>query len=301
MEQSEPEELEDPGGLEQESEGLDAADVDEDEVPEPPKNPVTKLGDIWTLGDHRLICGDSTSAEVVGSLMNGREAAMVFTDPPYGVAYRDTGSGAWDAKKLAKKKAGTLKPRFDAIANDDLNETELFEFLRGYMSVQILAKKSAQYVCHASLRSHVFREALIETGYIIRAHIIWAKSRPGFNFANYKWKHEPIFYAAPANGSCNWYGDNTQNTLWEVASDSGATYQHPTQKPVGLPAIAIRNSSRSGEIVYDPFLGSGTTLMAAAQMDRAGYGIELAPGYCDVIVERWEQLTGGKATRGAVD
>lgn len=270
---------------------------DPDEVPPAPVVPVSRAGDLWVMGAHRLLCGDSTKPEDVARLMGGAKADMVFTDPPYGVAYRDTGAGTWNAEKLAKKKAGTLKPRFDAIEGDDQNEQELFDFLVAYLRVQVshLADGAAQYVCHASLRAHVFREALLATGYAPRAELIWAKSRPGFNFANYKHQHEPIYYAAPVKGPCNFYGDQTQTTLWTVASESGSTYQHPTQKPAGLAQRAIENSARHGECVYDPFLGSGTTIIAAEMTGRACYALEIAPQYVDVSVLRWQLFTGRDA------
>lgn len=258
-----------------------------DAAPDLPSVPVSRLGDRWLLGNHWLICGDSTQAGLFD-----QEAAMTFTDPPYGVAYRDTGAGAWDEKKLAKKVAGTLKPRFNAIKNDELNEEELYQFLIAYMRAQPLKKNAAQYVCHASLRAHVFREALLETGYLIRAELIWAKSRPGFNFAHYKHKHEPIYYAVPSKGKVAWYGDNTQTTLWEVASESGAVYKHPTQKPVELAIRAIRNSSQEGEAVYEPFAGSGSTIIACEMAARRCLAIELEPTYVDVCVVRWQEFTG---------
>lgn len=275
---------------------------DPDEAPEPKKDPAVRKGDLWLLGKHRILCGSSTIADDVARLAGDDRASMVFTDPPYGVAYRDTGAGAWNAEKLAKKKAGTLKPRFAAIENDDLDEAELLTFLVDYMKVQPLAKGAAQYVCHASLRAHVFREALVQTGYAIRAELIWAKSRPGFNFAHYKHKHEPIYYAVPIKGGkVGWYGDMTQTTLWEVASESGQTYEHPTQKPVGLPLIAIKNSSRAGQFVYEPFSGSGSTLIACEMMGRRCLAVELDPAYVQVAIERWEKLAGKKATLDGTD
>jgi DNA modification methylase len=275
--------------------GIEGA-TDPDAVPEPPKNPVVRLGDFWKLGNHLLLCGDSTNREHVQMVAGGHKAAMVFTDPPYGVAYRDTGTGAWDEEKKARKRAGLLKPRFEAIANDELTEEELYRFLVAYMTIQPLRKDAAQYVCHASLRAHVFREALLETGMTLRSQIIWAKSRPGFNFAQYKWKHEPIYYAVPESGTVAWYGDNTQTTLWEIASESGAVYEHPTQKPVGLAGKAISNSLRSGESIYEPFSGSGSTLIACEMTGRKAWAIEIDPAYVEVAIKRWQDFTGERAT-----
>lgn len=270
--------------------------VDPNETPPAPANPVTRSGDVWIMGGHRLLCGISTDEKHVALAMDGKLAHMVFTDPPYGVAYRDTGSGAWDEKKLARKRAGTLKPRFAAIENDDLSEDQLFEFLSAYMKAQRLAKGAAQYVCHASLRAHVFRQAIVANGYEIRAECIWAKSRPGFNFAHYKHKHEPIYYAVPVKGAASWYGDMTQTTLWEVPSESGAVYNHPTQKPVGLPTIAINNSTKSGQIVYEPFSGSFTTGIACEMTGRRCFAIEIDPVYVDVGVLRWQKFSSREAT-----
>lgn len=266
----------------------------QDEVPEPPVVAVTEAGDLWVLGRHRILSGNATTPQHLSRLFGAEIAAMVFTDPPYGVAYRDTGAGAWNEEKLAKKKAGTLHPRFDAIANDDLSEEDLFAFLVSYMTTQaqFIGERAAQYVCHASLRAHVFREALIATGYVPRAEIIWAKSRPGFNFANYKHKHEPIYYAAPDGKAVDWYGDATQTTLWEIGSESGAVYEHPTQKPVGLAFKAISNSSQSGDVVYEPFSGSFSTGIACEQLGRRCFALEIDPRYVDVAAERWGKFTG---------
>lgn len=272
-----------------------------DAAPDLPKVAIIKPGEIWTLGRHRLMCGDATKPADVARIAGGDLAAMVFTDPPYGVAYRDTGSGAWNAKKLAKKKAGTLKPRFNAIEDDELDENELLEFLVSYMRLQPLSKSAAQYVCHANLRSHVFREALLATSSVIRGVCIWNKTRPGFNFANYKWKHEPIFYAVPHKGKVAWYGDKTQTTIWDVPSESGAAYKHPTQKPVGLAAIAIKNSSKAGDYVYEPFAGSGSTLIACEMSARSCLAIELSPAYVEVVIQRWQMFTGLVAKLGDRD
>lgn len=269
--------------------------TDPDDAPPAPEAAVTVMGDLWILGRHRLICGDAMMLGEVERLTAGCPADMVFTDPPYGVAYRDTGAGAWNKKKLAKKKAGTLKPRFNAIANDDLDEKQLYDFLACYMAIQPLRSDAAQYVCHASLRAHIFREALLDTGYEIRAEIIWAKSRPGFNFAHYKHQHEPIYYAVPVGGGPQWYGDRTQTTLWNVASESGAVYKHPTQKPVDLARRAIENSSALGGLVFEPFCGSGSTVIAAEMGGRATRAMEIDPHYVDVAVERWQKFTGKEA------
>lgn len=267
-----------------------------DAAPDLPKTPLIKAGDVWTLGRHRLMCGDATKPADVARLAGNDTAAMVFTDPPYGVAYRDTGNGS--ARKVGR---WGNKPRFEAIENDDLDEKQLLEFLIAYMRLQPLKKDAAQYICHANLRQHVFREAILANQKAIRSVCIWNKSRPGFNFANYKWKHEPIFYAVPEKGKVAWYGDKSQTTVWDVPSESGSSYKHPTQKPVGLAAIAIKNSTKAGDFVYEPFCGSGSTLIACEMNARSCIAMELSPAYCQVIIERWQTFTGLVARLGDRD
>jgi DNA modification methylase len=270
---------------------------DPDEVPEPPVDPITKPGDLWLLGEHRVLCGDSTNLGDVERLMGGQRAAMLFTDPPYGVAYHDTGEGAWGAEKLARKKAGLVKPRFDAIESDDLSGENLRAFWRDFLVNAKVAMdaKAPVYCCFASLRAPDVFGAYADAGYEARAELIWLKSRPGFNFAHYKHQHEPILYGAPIGGSLNWYGDATQVSVLNVKSEIGRDYEHPTQKPSELAGICIRNSSRRGDIVLDLFGGSGSTLIAAERLSRKAYLMEIESKYVDVIVARWEKLTGRKA------
>lgn len=270
-----------------------------DAAPDLPAKPVVRAGDLWTLGRHVLLCGDATRPTDVARVAGDKRCQMTFTDPPYGVAYRDTGDRG---PKGGKRHRWGNKPRFEAIENDDLDEKQLLEFLIAYMRLQPLTKTAAQYVCHANLRQHVFREAIMAGGHAaIRSVCIWNKSRPGFNFANYKWKHEPVFYVAPAKGKVGWYGDKSQTTVWDVGSESGSAYKHPTQKPVGLSAIAIKNSSKPGDYVYEPFAGSGSTLIACEMAARSCMAIELSPAYCQVIIERWQNFTGLVAKLGGTD
>jgi DNA modification methylase len=269
------------------------------EAPEPPADPVTQLGDIWTLGQHRIMCGDSTNAAHVAALMAGEKATLLFSDPPYGVAYRATGAGAWNAKKLAKKKAGTLKPRFAAIENDEMTGQELSDFWTRWLQVASahLVERCAIYCCYASLRAAEVFDAFVRAGFYPRAELIWIKSRPAFNFAHYKHQHEPVLYAAREGGAAPWYGDMTQTTLMQVASESGAVYEHPTQKPVGLLDRPLRNSSLAGEIVFEPFSGSGTAIIGCEKWGRRCFAMELSPAYVDVAVQRWERVTGKRAER----
>jgi DNA modification methylase len=265
------------------------APVQEDDAPDPPEEPDSERGVVYELGPHRLLCGDATDPGDLAELMGGEQAALVFTDPPYGVSYEDTGPGAWDEAKLALKEAGLLEPRFDPIAGDELRGEDLFKFLVSAFSAwrEACDPSAAWYVWHASRTQILFERALNEVGYVVRAQVVWAKSRPAFNFGQYKYQHEPCFYAFRDGHVPAWHGDLTQTTLWQVPSESGAVYRHPTQKPVGLGAVGIRNSSRRGEVVLDPFAGSGSTLMAADQLDRRAFLMEIDPRYCDVIRERW--------------
>jgi DNA modification methylase len=267
--------------------GFDAKDIDallapdevtEDEVPEPPAEAITKPGDIWLLGEHRLLCGDSTKAEDVGRLMAGTKADMLLSDPPYGVSY--TG-----------KTKDALK-----VENDDLDEDALTKLVCD-------AFDNAEFNC----RSGAYWYATVPPGPlhilfaddwkrrgILRQIMVWAKDSMVMGHSEYHYQHEPILYGwIPGDRHKN--SDRTRTTLWQYDRPK-ANREHPTMKPLALWAQAVQDGSRSGEVVYDPFLGSGTTLIAAEQLDRKCYGMEISPAYCDVIVKRWETLTGKKAT-----
>lgn len=257
--------------------------------PDDTQPPESKLGEVYELGQHRLMCGDSTSLEDVARLMAGARAHALFTDPPYGVAYRDTGAGAWDERKKALKRAGLLKPRFDAIAGDELTGDALSQFLVAAFAAGAVSCEptAAWYVWHASRTQREYESALNAVGYEVRSQIIWHKSRPAFNFSQYKYKHEPGFYAFRTGQMPAWYGDRSQTTVWDVASESGAVYEHPTQKPSALARIALLNSTRPEEIVLDLFGGSGSTLIGAEQVGRNAFVMEIDPRYCDVIRRRF--------------
>jgi len=263
-------------------------------TPDPPEEIESKRGEIYELGPHRLMCGDATDPGDLAELMDGEMASLVFTDPPYGISYEATVRKARDGEELALKKAGLLEPRFSPIASDDLRGEDLFNFLvAAFRALREVSDPSAAwYVWHASRTQILFERALNEVGYAVRAQIVWAKTRAALNFGHYNFKHEPCFYAFREGCSTAWYGDLKQTTLWQVPSKSGAVYQHPTQKPVGLAGIGIRNSSRRGGVVLDPFAGSGSTLIAADQLGRRAFLVELEPRYCDVIRRRWEGAHG---------
>ena len=251
--------------------------VDEDEVPEPPIEPKTKLGDLYHLGRHRLLCGDSTDEATVARLMDGAKADMVFTDPPYGVAY--TGG-------LQFKDGNVEKNNREMIKNDDIDIYEdVFKMLSKFSN-------GPCYVWFAGTKASSLYVAAEEYG-DIHALIIWVKNGGyGALNANYKQKHEPCIYWKPKGKTLNFIGSTTETTIWEINKD-GRNDLHPTQKPIALPSKAIQN--HNGKTVLDLFGGSGSTLIAAEQTNRTCYMMELDPKYCDVIVQRWENLTGEKA------
>jgi len=248
-------------------------DIEEDDFDTtPPKKAESKLGEVYILGNHRLMCGDSTKKEDVEKLMDGDKADMVFTDPPYNVDYE----GMQNSKQ------------WDKIANDAMPKEEFEEMLyMAFSNINLVSKGGAAlYICHAD-KSHVeFRKAFEKAGYGWRATIIWSKNSPAFNFAQYKYKHEPIFYCFKEGETVAWYGDRTQHTIWEVDKERG---DHPTIKPVTLISKAIKNSSKTDDIVLDLFGGSGSTLIAAEQTNRVCYMMELDPKYCDVIRNRYNK------------
>jgi DNA modification methylase len=255
-----------------------APEVTEDEVPEAPADPITQPGDLWLLGKHRLLCGDSTKAEDVERLMDGETANLMVTDPPYGVDYA---GGQVNATKRERLK------------NDD--DTEVFG--KALCLALTAVPTGSWYVWHAGKYAEPVYAAIRDCGYEVRALIVWNKLKAhyGAPSAHYCQKHEPCLYAV--NGSAGFIGASNEVTVWDIDQPSRNEY-HPTQKPMECMARAIRN--HDAPLVYDPFLGSGTTLIAAEQLGRTCYGMEISPAYCDVIVKRWETLTGQKATREVV-
>lgn len=251
--------------------------TDPDVVPEPPAEPVTKLGDLWILGDHRVLCGDSTKAVSVARLMGASLAGCVFTDPPYGVAYD----------------GGTLV-REELVGDEDVG---LYEPACA-MAASYSDPDAALYLWHAGVKgiAAAAAAAAIAAGYEIRCEIVWNKNQAQYGAlsAQYKQKHEPCYYAHKKGKAPRWYGPTNEITVWDVDRSSRNEY-HPTQKPVALAVRAFRNSTAPGDVVLDLFLGSGSTLIAAEQLGRRCFGLEIEPKYVDVIVARWEAFTGRKA------
>jgi DNA modification methylase len=256
--------------------------TDPDEVPEPPVDPVTVLGDVWVLGNHRLMCGDSTSIDAVEKLMAGEKADMVFTDPPYGVAYE----GGHNTKKRTQ------------IKNDALEGENLTGLFYGALSVAhiVTHDHAAFYVWYASGKSVETFAALSDLPLKLRAIIQWYKVRSGLGafMSQYIPNCEPCIYAYKDGSSPQWFGPTDEKTVWELKKEQRNDF-HPTQKPIELPERAINNSSKKDQIILDLFGGSGSTLIACEKTSRHCRMMELDPAYCDVIVTRWQDFTGKKA------
>ena len=264
--------------VEEPPEGL----TDEDQVPEIPETPVTVEGDVWILGNHRLMCGDSTSIDAVDKLMDGQKADMVFTDPPYGVSYE----------------GGHNKKRRAGIIADTLEGENLTGLFYGALTSAIASSKdgAAFYVWYAGGKSIETFAALNDLPLELRAVIQWYKVKSGLGafMSQYIPNCEPCMYLHKKGCSPSWYGPTTEKTVWELKKESRNEY-HPTQKPVGLPERAIRNSSKSGDSIIDLFGGSGPTLIACEKTARNCRMMELDPKYCDVIIKRWQDFTGKEA------
>ncbi len=258
--------------------GENAGAEGEDEVPEPPADPVSVPGDLWRLGPHRLICGDSTSADDVGKLLGDVRPLLMVTDPPYGVEY----DPAWrNATGAAKTK------RTGKVLNDDRAD---------WREAWALFPGDVAYVWHGALHATTVADSLIAAGFDIRSQIIWAKDRLVLSRGDYHWQHEPCWYAVKKRGKGHWAGDRKQTTLWQIANkDQDAETVHGTQKPVECMRRPILNNSSPGQAIYEPFMGSGTTLIAAQTTGRVCYGIELNPAYVDVAIARWQNLAGQPA------
>jgi DNA modification methylase len=247
------------------------------------KEPRTAPGDVWQLGEHRLLCGDATDHEDVEKLLQGRAARMAFTDPPYNVDYGHHGNPRW-------------KNRRKKIANDALSPEAWEEFVRAWASNLIASVKGAIYVCMSGKEWPVVTRVLGEVGGHWSTTVIWAKLRFTLGRSDYQRKYEPIWYGWPEGSEHHWCGDRDQGDVWTFDRPSSSE-AHPTMKPLDLVERAIGNSSEVGDLVLDLFLGSGTTIIASERTGRICYGVEIDPHYCDVVVARWESFTGEKAVR----
>lgn len=257
--------------------------TDEDAVPEAPETPVTIAGDIWILGDHRLMCGDSTDAGSVALLMDGQKPNTMITDPPYGVQYE----ADWRANAKGRKKT-------EREENSNLKNDDRADWFDAYAS----APCNVAYVWHASAFTDVVMDGLRRAGFEIKQQIIWNKNVHALSRSDYHWKHEPCWYAVKPGSDRKWKGGRTQMTVWDIKSvifDGGKT-AHPTQKPAEIYTRPLEYHTNQGEYVYDPFSGSGTLAIACEKLGRRSLLMELDPKYCDVIIKRWQDFTGKKAT-----
>ena len=270
--------------------GFEAAELDallrdgtpdprEEATPEPPARPVSRPGDLWLLGPHRLLCGSATDPAAVARLLSDVRPHLLVSDPPFGVNYDPSWRNA--AGLSATKRTGK-------VLNDHRADwREAWELFPGEVA----------YVWHGALHATTVAESLIACGFAIRAQIIWAKERLVLSRGHYHWSHEPMWYAVREKGKSHWCGDRKQTTLWAIPSrDQDAKTGHATQKPVEAMRRPMLNNSSRGQAVYEPFCGSGTTIVAAESTGRSCLAMELDPAYVDVIVERWERFTGESAS-----
>jgi len=268
-------------------------------APPLPESPVSRLGDLWRLGEHRVLCGDATSAEAVARLLGERKPRLMVTDPPYGIEldseWRDraglNGCGPAEPSYMKKRTSGHTETKISGDTRADWSE-----------AFALVPSLEAAYVWHASKFTREVLDGLLRIGFEHHQQIIWNKGRTVLTRTLYWFQHEPCWFVRKPKAP--WFGKAGENsTIWESPSPKfimGGSdedkFDHPTQKPIELMRRPILNHLRRGELVYDPFLGSGTTLAAAELNERVCYGIELDPKYVDVVVQRWQALTGKKAT-----
>ena len=258
---------------------------------------ISKYGDIWQLGPHRLMCGDATISDDVKKLMANSLTDLIITDPPYNVNVTS------DSEAL--NESGRSQ-----ILNDHMSDADFDQFLldvfKNYSTVS--SDNAGLYVFHSSSYQREFENAMNAAGFDVRSQCIWVKNNATFGWSQYRWQHEPVFYAYKRKHAPSWYGDRKQTTIWrddltenlpstvwQIAQDDVNKYVHPTQKPLSLIATPLRNSSRKCDNVLDLFGGSGSTLMTCDQLERSCFTMELDPIFCDVIIERWENSSGEKA------
>lgn len=239
--------------------------------------PAAQAGDVWLLGKHRLVCGDATNPADVAAALDGHRPNLMDTDPPYGVAY----DPEWRVRDLGHR-AGAIGP----IANDDRHD---------WREAWALFPGDVAYVWHGALNGPAVSDSLRVCGFVPRAHIVWDKGRLIISRGHYHWRHETCWYAVRKGRTASWAGDRKQETIW-LATHRRSETGHPTQKPIAIMRRPILNHTQAGDRVYDPFCGSGSTIIAAEETGRICHAIELAPAYVDVTIARWEMVTGGRAT-----
>ena len=264
--------------------------VEDDFDEEPPAEPIAKYGDLYQLGRHKLLCGDSTKIEDVQCLLGGDKADLLLTDPPYNVALGMGGSKD-EARKRHRRTDGLV------IMNDKMPEDEFRQFLKTVFenANAVMNEGSSFYIWYADNEGYTFRGACQDAGWEVRQNLIWNKNAITLGRQDYQWRHEPCLYGW-TKGSHKWYADRKQPTVIDMPRPTKSA-EHPTMKPVQLFAYEIQNSTKAGDKVLDLFGGSGTTLIACEQLNRTAYLMELDPRYVDVIIDRWEKMTGQKAVK----
>lgn len=260
------------------AEGTEDGLTDEDETPEVEEEAITLEGDLWILGKHRLRCGDSTNAEHVADLLQNVQPHLMVTDPPYGVEY--------DPKWRAQAGINNNKQKMGEVLNDARAD---------WRDAWALFPGDVAYVWHADRHASTVQESLEAADFFIRCQIVWAKDRFALSRGDYHWQHEPCWYAVRNTKTGHWAGDRKQSTLWTIKTRDDNGVGHGTQKPVECMRKPIENNSSPGQAVYEPFSGSGTTIIAAETTSRVCYSMELHPPYVDVAVKRWQQFTGKEA------
>jgi DNA modification methylase len=255
--------------------------TDPDDVPAVPAEPISVLGDVWLLGAHRLVCGDCTDAHAVGLAMAGVKPHLMVTDPPYGVEY----DANWRNEAMRADGSPSDGRAIGKVMNDGRSD---------WRQAWALFSGNVAYCWHAGRYASNVQSSLEACGFEIRCQIVWAKSRFAIGRGDYHWQHEPCWYAVRKGKAGHWAGDRKQTTLWEISHPKSET-GHSTQKPVECMRRPIENNSSPGQAVYEPFSGSGTTIIAAEMMGRICHAIELSPAYVDVAAKRWQSFTGKQA------
>lgn len=273
--------------------GDNSRDVDPEDTPEPLPIPISAAGDIWLLGRHRLACGDCTDPDTVQRALNGAKPHLMVTDPPYGVDYDP------DWRNRSVRSDGTVfgARAVGTVRNDDRAD---------WSAAWALFPGDAAYVWHGGLRSVIVAESLMASGFQIRSQIIWEKQHFIIGRGHYHWQHEPCWYVVRKGAAARWVGDRKQSTVWQIHAQIGwesarpnnpdKASGHGTQKPVECMRRPIENNSQPRDVVYEPFSGSGTTIIAAEMTERACRAVEINPIYVDVAVRRWENFAGKQAT-----
>jgi DNA modification methylase len=260
--------------------------TDPDEVPEPPVDPVSVLGDVWVLGRHRLACGDCTDQGAVDRALNGVKPHLMVTDPPYGVEY----DADWRNKAMRKDGSPSDGRSVGKVMNDDKAD---------WRDAWALFPGDVAYVWHAGLFAGTVADSLIACDFTLRSQIVWGKSNFAIGRGDYHWHHEPCWYAVRKGAKGHYCGDRKQTTLWKIDKPQKSETGHSTQKPVECMKRPIENNSSPGQAVYEPFSGSGTTIIAGEMTGRCVHAIELNPAYVDVAVSRWQEFTGKQAIHEA--